>query len=104
MQLLTKEIEKRFATIGRQDSNDPVVVAKFFNPTGAGYWFATEYDPAEKMFFGYVSIFNDHNNEFGTFSLAELESVRGAMGLGIERDRFFTEKLLSQAKKTNGIV
>ena len=81
MKLLTKEIEKRFAEVGNQeDVEDPIVVAKFFNPTGAGTWFATEYDPEERIFFGYVSLFNDHNNEFGTFSLDELESYRGTFG------------------------
>ena len=34
MKLLTKEIEKRFAEVGNQeDVADPVVVAKFFNPS-----------------------------------------------------------------------
>ena len=62
MKLLTKEIEKRFTEVGNQENlEDPIVVAKFFNPTGAGTWFATEYDPEEKEFFGYVSLFNDHN-------------------------------------------
>ena len=65
---------------------DPVVVAKFFNPTGAGTWYATEYEPEQKMFFGYVSIFGDYNDEWGYFSLAELESFVGKFGLGIERD------------------
>lgn len=33
MQLMTKELEKRFAEIGCQENiKDPIVVAKFFNP------------------------------------------------------------------------
>ncbi|HAE41341.1 MAG TPA: hypothetical protein DCG34_00280, partial [Clostridiales bacterium] len=82
---------------GRQeDTADPIVVAVFFNPTGAGTWYATEYDPATKEFFGYVSIFGDWNDEWGSFSLAELESHRGNFGLGIERDLYFEEKPISQ--------
>ena len=97
MKLLTKEIEQRFAKIGRQeDSKDPIVVAKFFNPTGAGTWYATEYLLEDKMFFGYVSIFGDHNDEFGSFSLAELEDFKGMFGLGIERDLHCGEKRLSE--------
>lgn len=97
MQLLTKGLVQRFKKIGRQENvTDPVVVAKFFNPTGAGTWYATEYDPEEKMFFGYVSIFGDWNDEWGSFSLDELQNYRGKFGLGIERDLHFDEKPISQ--------
>ena len=99
MKLLTKELEKRFKDVGGQeDIKDPIVIAKFFNPTGAGSWYATEYDPEDKIFFGYVSIFGDHNDEWGSFSLAELESVKGKFGLGIERDLYCTEQRISQFK------
>ena len=97
MKLLNKTIEKRFQKIGRQEGvKDPIVVAKFFNPTGIGTWYATEYKPEEKMFFGYVSLFGDECDEWGYFSLTELESVRGLMGLGIERDLHCGEKPISQ--------
>lgn len=93
---MTPELEERFAEVGSQsDLADPVIVAKFFNPTGAGTWYATEYDPKGKMFFGYVSIFGDWNDEWGYFSLAELESLVGSFGIGIERDLFWTEKKAS---------
>ena len=92
MKLLTKELEKRFAQIGSQESiKDPVIIAKFFNPQGRGTWYATEYDPKDKIFFGYVSIFGDWNDEWGYFSLAELKSYVGPWGLGIERDLYWTE-------------
>jgi hypothetical protein len=97
MQLITKTLLKRFQEVGRQENvMDPVVVAKFFNPTGVGTWYATEYDPESKTFFGFVSIFGDWNDEWGYFSLAELESYRGRFGLGIERDLYFGEKRISE--------
>jgi hypothetical protein len=97
MKLLTKELLARFKQVGSQeDVKDPIVIAKFFNPTGIGNWYATEYDPKEQIFFGYVSLFNDWNDEWGDFSLAELEEFKGAFGLGIERDRFFGEKKMSE--------
>ena len=97
MKLLTKKLLARFAKIGRQeDSTDPIVVAKFFNPAGAGTWYATGYDPETKEFFGFVSIFGDYNDEWGPFSLTELESYRGKFGLGIERDLYFDEKRISK--------
>jgi len=97
MKLLTKELRERFNKVGRQEEiKDPLVIAKFFNPTGVGTWYATEYNQEIKMFFGYVSIFGDWNDEWGYFSLVELESLKGPFGLGIERDLYFTSKPFSQ--------
>jgi hypothetical protein len=93
---MTAQLEKRFRQVGRQDHlKDPLIVAKFFNPQGAGTWYATEYDPTTKIFFGYVSIFGDWNDEWGSFSLEELVSYKGPLGLGIERDLYWTEKKAS---------
>ena len=97
MTLLTQKLEQRFAQVGSQDTNpDPLIIAKFFNPTGAGTWYATEYDPQTRTFFGYASIFGDHNDEWGYFSLDELETYQGRFGLGIERDLYFKEQPASQ--------
>jgi len=97
MQLLTKVLEKRFAKIGsQQNTKDPIVIAKFFNPTGIETWYATEYEPEEKTFFGYASIYRDHCDEWGYFSLAELTSAKGKFGLGIERDLHCGEKKISE--------
>jgi len=100
MKLITKELEKRFAEVGRQENvKDPIIIAKFFNPTGIGHWFATEYDPKDEMFFGYVSLFGDHNDEWGSFSLKELSEYKGKFGLGIERDLHFDETKSSEIIK-----
>jgi|SRR5271157_5335733 len=97
MKLLTKELEQRFAKVGSQENvKDPLIIAKFFNPAGAGTWYATEYNPEERIFFGYASIFGDWNDEWGYFSLDELQSFKGKLGLGIERDLYFEEKPASQ--------
>ena len=39
--------------IAQEDNKDPIVIAKFFNPTGAGTWLATEYDPNSKESFNF---------------------------------------------------
>jgi hypothetical protein len=94
VRLLTRALEKRFAEIGSQEKvKDPLVVAKFFNPTGAGTWYATEYDPEGRLFFGYAEIFE---GEWGYFSLDELESFKGPLGIGIERDLWWEEKRFSE--------
>ena len=97
MKLMTKTLEKRFARVGSQANvKAPLIIAKFFNPAGAGTWYATEYDPKTRIFFGYVSIFGDWNDEWGYFSLDELASYRGKFGLGIERDLYFKEQPASE--------
>ena len=100
MKLMTKALEQRFARVGSQENvKDPLIIAKFFNPTGAGTWYATEYDPKDRIFFGYASIFGDWNDEWGYFSLDELESYQGKFGLGIERDLYFNEQPASKVIK-----
>ena len=99
MKLMTKELEATFAKIGSQDGvKDPIVVAKYFNPTGGQTWYATEYDPQDRIFFGYVSLFGDYNDEWGSFSLDELESFTGMFGLGIERDIYQDPQPISEYK------
>ena len=96
MKLLTKAILKRFEKVGSQEEiKDPIIIVKYFNPAGRGTWYATEYDPTDRTFFGYVSIFGDHCDEWGRFSLAELENIKLPWGLGIERDLYFGEKPIS---------
>lgn len=98
MILLTKELKKRFEKIGSQEGvKDPIVIAKFFNPYGAGVWYATEYDPERRVFYGYVSIFGDHRDEWGDFPLDELEELRvPPFGLPIERDLYTIEQPISK--------
>lgn len=90
MKLISKELEQRFAEIGEQTSNEnPLVIAKFFDPAGSATWYATEYDKETNICFGYVTGLIE--NEWGAFSISELEQVQCPFGLGIERDIFFKE-------------
>ena len=88
MKLLTAEIIERFRRTGFQDSGEnPLVIAKFFDPTGSATWYATEYDPEDGRFFGFVA--GMALDASGFFSLDELQSVTLKFGLGIERDILF---------------
>ena len=60
----------------------------------AAYPTATEFN-GDDIFFGFVIGFEP---EFGYFSLSELESVRGPLGLLIERDLHFEPKSLEELK------
>jgi hypothetical protein len=101
MKLMTKELERRFEKIGNQDEkgDEAIVVAKFFNPMGAETWYATEYDPVDKIFFGYVSIFGDSCDEWGSFALSELEELKLPIGIRIERDLYCGEITLKEHLK-----
>jgi hypothetical protein len=95
MKLLTKELRKQLPALrSTSEQTDPTAIVKFFCPWNHWTWFAYEFDQ-EDIFFGYVK---GDFNELGTFSLSELESVRGPMGLTIERDLYFSPKPLSQCK------
>lgn len=98
MKLMTKEIEKAIPALYAQDGkgDDAIVYVKFFTPDSNWTWFATEYDPATKQFFGLVQGFEE---ELGYFSLEELEKARGPLGLGIERDLHFGQKTIGEVKK-----
>ena len=96
MKLLTKEIKEKFAKVGRQeDVSDPLVVAKFFDPQGSWTWYATEFDPENEIFFGWV---HGLVKEWGSFSLEELQSYTGPFMLGIERDIYFGYQRISEIK------
>ena len=97
MMLLTKAILKRLPALYSQDNNpDPMVHVKFFGG-GAASWYVTEYD-GKDTFFGYVDLGPDYP-ELGYFTLSELQAAKfPPFGLGIERDRYFTPRPLSQVK------
>jgi len=94
MKLLTKALESQLPRLYANDGrgNEAMVIVKFFTPDSNWTWYATEYDPIERVFFGLV---DGLDMELGYFSLDELESLRGPLGLPIERDIYFTSVPLS---------
>jgi len=98
MKLLTKAIKNKLPKLNSQENiKDPKVQVKFFCPWNQWTWYGIEFD-GEDLFFGYVIGFE---NELGYFSLNELKSIKGYMGLGIERDLYFKETSLSEIKEKN---
>jgi ribosomal protein L37AE/L43A len=88
MKLLTQadreKLPKLYGTEGVR-AEDKVLRVKFFTPTSNWTWYAVEFD-GDDTFFGYVEGFED---EWGYFSLRELSDVKGPMGVGIERDKYW---------------
>ena len=95
MKLLTQKIIKELPALYSQEKKggDAMVVVKFFTPDANWTWFATEFDPKEGIFFGLV---DGLDKELGNFSLIDLETVRGPIGLPIERDLYWTPKTLKE--------
>jgi len=109
MKLLTKEIRSKLPGLGAQEGkgDEAIAYVKFFTPYSSWTWYATEGEPVldqneetDFMFFGLVFGFE---KEIGYFSLKELKSVRGPLGLGIERDLFFKPKPLKECKDPCGL-
>lgn len=94
-QLLTPDLREKLRANAGAPGADHVPVVKFFNPAGAGAWLATELDVDGDTLFGLADL-GFGCPEIGSFSLAELESIRLPFGLRIERDiAFSTEHALS---------
>lgn len=106
-QLFPAEVRAQIpALYSNEGKSDPMIVAKFFNPMGAGTWYIIEGSPIDEngemipenapeskqaravdfLFYGYVDLFE---GEFGYFSLSEIEQVDLPFGMKIERDIFF---------------
>lgn len=94
MKLLTKEILEKLPKPYTQEEKglDAVAIVKFFTPDSNWTWYATEFD-GDDLFFGLVDGFE---KEIGYFRLSELQSVKGALGLPIERDMYFKPKTLRE--------
>ena len=103
MKLLPKEIREKLPALYSQDGKGgkAVVYAKYFTPSSSWTWLALEGEPVlddsgseiDFQFFGLVDGFE---KELGYFNLSELESVKGPMGLPIERDLYFQPKTLEE--------
>lgn len=102
MKMMTKAIEAKLPALYSQEKNqNPTVVLKYFTPDSNWTWFVLEAQKQEDgdfLFFGYVV---GQESELGYFTLSELMSARGPMGLKIERDMYFTPTPLETIKKNN---
>lgn len=72
-----------------------IVHVKFFTPDASWTWYATEFDPTDRIFFGLVV---GYEAELGNFGLDELQEIRGPRGLPIERDIHWTPRTLAEAR------
>lgn len=97
MKLITKEIIKTLPPLYAQEDKgeDAIVHIKFFSPVNPWTWYVTEFDPNDNIFFGLVI---GDTNEFGYFSLKELEEISLPFGLKIERDLYFEKSTIRECQ------
>jgi hypothetical protein len=100
MKLLTKEIIKKLPALGSQENNpDPICGLKFFTPDGGWTWYiieGSEQENGDWLFFTNVISHICPDGELGYVTLSELQKIRGALGLPVERDLWWKNKPLSQ--------
>ncbi len=83
----------------QEGNSNPLIIVKLFDTFGSATWYLTEYNPVDKIAFGYVV--GLANDEWGYVSIDELEEIKHA-SLGvprIERDLYFTQAVFSQVVK-----
>ena len=80
----------------QENATDPLCHIKLFTPDSNWTWYIIELSKSDgDTCFGYVQ---GLEHELGYFTLSELESIKGKLGLGIERDTSFTPVRLSVVK------
>jgi Protein of unknown function (DUF2958) len=99
MSLLADELERLLPPLYSQEDlgEDAIVHVHFFNPCGTGDWWITEgsREGDDFIMFGLCDL---GFPELGYVSLNELESVRGPLGLGIERDLHWRPKTMRDVR------
>ncbi len=94
-----ERVRKRLPPIGSTgEEKDPMAWVKFFTPSANWTWYAMEFN-GKDIFFGWVV---GIEKEFGSFSLSELQSLKGPAGLKVERDIYFEPKPISKVMKEEG--
>jgi len=98
MKLMTQaQKNKMIKNHNNQDgTKDFKAVIKLFDPTGSGTWYLSELDPNTNIAFGLCDM---GYAELGYVSLDELSTLKVKMGLGIERDLYFTPKTFDELQK-----
>jgi Protein of unknown function (DUF2958). len=105
MKLLTRKIRKRLPKLYGTENvhlEEKIVHSKLFTPDSSWSWFileGQEQEDGDVLMFAWVI---GLEREFGYVSLRELESVRGPLGLPIERDLHFKPRPLKEVMAFHG--
>ena len=89
--LLPDDVREKLLEAGRLRGDDPWPVVKLFTPDAGCTWLLCELSEDRDMLFGLCDV-GHGQPELGYVSLAELEELRGNLGLPIERDLYWTPR------------
>ena len=91
---LLNQIPKLYET---EDEIDPIAYVKLF--IDGWTWYIIEFSIDKNICFGYV--ISPFGAELGYFSLEEIRSIKGSLGIGVELDLEFKPTRLSVIKKAS---
>ena len=85
--LIPQDIAAKLPPLYSQEEQgeNAIAIVKFFAPWTNWTWYASEYDPEQRLCFGVVV---GLEREYGYFCLDEIEEIRGPGVLRIERDLY----------------
>jgi hypothetical protein len=93
-QTLLSDIPDLYET---EEQTNPLCHVKLFTPDSDWNWYIIEFSKSDRnTCYGYVQ---GLESELGYFTLEELESVHGPLGLAVERDLSFLPTSFSVIKK-----
>lgn len=98
MELIPEELLNKIPDLYETErSINPICHIKLFTPDSIFTWYIIEISKEDKYTcYGYVIGFE---SELGYFSLKELETIKGNLGLRVERDISFSPTALGIIKK-----
>ena len=103
---LPSNIPPLYAT-EKVDTDDKVMHARLFALNSAATWLVAEFDPEERVIYGYCDLYGQGREggaEWGYTSLAELESLK-FMGIPrVEVDAHFTPKPFKECISPDGRI
>lgn len=98
MELIPKNLLNRIPKLYEtEEQNNPIAYVKLF--LDGWTWFITEISIDNNICFGYV--ISPFGAELGYFSLEEIKTIKGTLGIGVERDLYFKPTKLSIIKKAS---
>jgi len=98
MKLIPQELRKKIPSLyATEEEPNPTVHVKLF--LDGWTWFITEMSIDNNICFGYVV--SPFGRELGYFSLNDISTAKGSLGLGVKRDLYFKPALLSEIKQVS---
>lgn len=110
MRLITDQLKKSLPVYGstsEQSAQDIVIHAKFFALGSAATWLVAEFDAEDNIVYGYCDLYGlgrDGGAEWGSTSVAELESLRYLGIPRVERDIHFTPRPFADCVDEEGRI